>query len=483
MKMGKAAPGRDENSAAGPLARIALRFAVWSERWFPDPFVFVTAAIAVVAVAALLHGAPPASISKSFGDGFWSLIIFTMQQVMVVISGFIIATSPPAARLIERIAAMPRSGRSAIAFIAALTMLVSLFSWAISLIFSGLLVKAIARRTCLRMDYRAAGAAAYLGLGSTWALGISSSAAQLQANAGSIPKPLLHITGVIPFTETIFLWQSGVIVITLIVLSTLIAYWSAPFGVRAVTAEMLGVDLKPHAGEPARRARPGEWLEFSPAPTLLIVCLGTGWLIQEFSGKNPLIAFSNLNTYNFTLLMLGLLLHWRPRDFLDSAARAVPATAGLLMQYPLYGGVAAMMTGAAAAGGTSLAEELAGFFASISTRESFPIVMGLYSAVLGFFIPSGGGKWILEAPYVMQAANDLKVHLGWAVQIYNSAEALPNLINPFFMLPLLGVLGLKARDIVGFTALQLLAHAPAVLFLLWFLAGTLPYTPPVIPSP
>jgi short-chain fatty acids transporter len=103
--------------------------------------------------------------------------------------------------------------------------------------------------------------------------------------------------------------------------------------------------------------------------------------------------------------------------------------------------------------------------------------------VLGFFIPSGGGKWILEAPYVMQAANDLKVHLGWAVQIYNSAEALPNLINPFFMLPLLGVLGIKAREIVGFTALQLMVHAPVVLFLLWLLAGTLPYSPPVIPGP
>jgi short-chain fatty acids transporter len=82
----------------------------------------------------------------------------------------------------------------------------------------------------------------------------------------------------------------------------------------------------------------------------------------------------------------------------------------------------------------------------------------------------------------MQAAIDLKVHLGWAVQVYNTAEALPNLINPFWMLPLLGVLGLKARDIVGFTFLQLVVHLPIVLFLLWILAGTLPYIPPVIPQ-
>ena len=103
------------------------------------------------------------------------------------------------------------------------------------------------------------------------------------------------------------------------------------------------------------------------------------------------------------------------------------------------------------------------------STQHLPLVIGVYSAVLGFFIPSGGGKWLLEAPYVMQAANELKVHLGWAVQIYNAAEALPNLINPFWMLPLLGILGLRARDIVGFTFLQLLVHLPLVLFLLWAL--------------
>src|SRR3546814_5878532 len=106
--------------------------------------------------------------------------------------------------------------------------------------------------------------------------------------------------------------------------------------------------------------------------------------------------------------------------------------------------------------------------------------MGAYSAVLGFFVPSGGGKWIVEAPYVMQAANDLPFHLGWAVQVYTAAEALPNLINPFWMLPLLGVLGLRARDIVGSTFLPLLVHIPLVLGLLWARGLTLPAVPPVL---
>jgi short-chain fatty acids transporter len=120
-------------------------------------------------------------------------------------------------------------------------------------------------------------------------------------------------------------------------------------------------------------------------------------------------------------------------------------------------------------------------FVALASKDTFAPVIGAYSAVLGFFVPSGGGKWIIEAPYVMQAANDVHAHLGWAVQVYNAAEALPNLINPFWMLPLLGILGLKARDIVGFTFVQFVVHVPLVLFLLWALGLTLQWHPPVMP--
>jgi short-chain fatty acids transporter len=473
-------PGDDRGE--GVLARLGLRFTNWAERWFPDAYVFVALAVAVVAAAALLNGASPVAVATSFGDGFWSLIPFTMQMAMVVISGYVVASSPPAAKLIDGLAALPRSGRAAVAFVAAISMLTSLLNWGMSLVFSGLLVRALARRTDLHMDYRAAGAAGYLGLGATWALGLSSSAAQLQANAASLPKPLLAITGVIPFSQTIFLWQSMVICVVLIAVSIAISLWSAPSGQKAVTAQMMEVNVEAPHLQVRKPERPGEWLEYSPLITLIIVVLGGGWLAHEFATKDPILAISNLNTYNLMFLMLGALLHWRPRNFLDAVAKAVPATTGVLIQFPLYGGIATIMTTAKGAGGLTVADQVAHAFVSLTTQSTFPVAMGIYSAVLGFFIPSGGGKWIIEAPYVMQAANDLKVHLGWAVQIYNTAEALPNLINPFWMLPLLGVLGLKARDIVGFTFLQLAAHLPIVLFLLWLLARTLSYVPPVIPQ-
>lgn len=477
-----AAPERPPPQRAGALVRLAIAFTAWAERWFPDAFIFVAIAVVVVSAGAMINGASPLAVSQAFGNGFWSLITFTMQMAFIVIGGYVVATSAPAQRLIRGLAQLPKTGTGAVGLVAAASMVASLLNWGFSLIVGGLPVRALAERRELRMDYRAAGAAAYLGLGATWAMGLSSSAAQLQANPASVPKSLLAITGVIPFTETIFMWQSFVITAVLLVVSIVIAIGSAPGPNAAMTAEDMGIAVSADDEikvPPAQK--PGDWLEYSPLLTILLVLLAIGWLVHEFSRQSAILAISNLNTYNFMFVMAGLLLHWRPKRFLASVAKAVPATAGVLIQFPLYGAIATILTQAKNGAGVTLSDQISHAFVSVSTGHTYPLVIGAYSAILGFFVPSGGGKWLLEAPYVMQAANDLKVHLGWAVQIYNAAEALPNLINPFWMLPLLGVLGLRARDLVGFTFLQLMVHLPLVLFLLWALAFTLHYHPPVVP--
>src|SRR6202023_579692 len=102
--------------------------------------------------------------------------------------------------------------------------------------------------------------------------------------------------------------------------------------------------------------------------------------------------------------------------------------------------------------------EMAKFFVRASTPGSFPLFVSFYSAVLGLFVPSGGSKWLIEAPYLLDAANHLHVNLGWVVQTYNTAEALPNLVNPFWMLPVLGLLNVRARELVGYSVLQFIVH-------------------------
>jgi len=467
-------------SGEGWVARLGLRLSDFSEKWFPDAFTFATAAAIIVVAGALLIGARPVDVATQFGTGFWNLITFTMQMAFIIIGGYVVAASPPIARLLTWLARIPKSSRSAVGFVAFISLATSLISWGFSLIFSGLLVRELARQRP-RTDYRAAGAAAYLGVSSIWALGLSSSAGQLQANPGSLPKAILNITGVIPFTETIFLWQSLVTALILLVVSVGVAFSSAPSETSARTAADYGVDLSPVRQDLEPRKKPGEWLEYSPIIPLLIVAVGLYWLVDTFAKKGAILAVSDLNAYNFIFLMAGLLLNWRPKRFLQAVANSVPATAGVLVQFPFYAGIAAVLIGAKGAAGLSLSDLLARAIVSVSNQQMFPLLVSAYSAILGLFVPSGGGKWIIEAPYVMQAANTLHVHLGWVVQIYNTAEALPNLINPFWMLPLIGVLGIRARELVGYTFLQFLVHVPIVFFLMWLFAFTLTYHPPVAP--
>jgi short-chain fatty acids transporter len=462
------------------LSRVAQRCCGWSERWFPDAFAFAVMAVALVAAGALLIGAPPKGVAENFGSGFWSLIPFTMQMTFIIIGGYVVADSPPVDKLVRRLAAVPKSGRGAVAWIALFGMLTALVHWGLSMVFSSLLIRAVARRTELNVDYRAAGAAACSGSGAVWALGLSSSAAQLEANPGSMPPALLAETGVIPFNETIFLWQSMLCAAVLVVVSTWTAWKTAPGPDHAETAQRLGIDLDPRRPD-APRTRPGEWLEWSPLPTIFIAVLGLGFLAHEFAAKGAAAAISNLNTYNFIFIIAGLLLQWRPRRFIDSVARSVPSVAGVLIQFPFLGAIAAILTGAKNGAGDTVSGMLGHAFTQVASHATFAPIVAAYSVLLGLFVPSGGGKWIVEAPYVMHAANSLEYNLGWVVQIYNAAEALPNLINPFWMLPILGILGLRARDLIGFTFVQFAINLPLVLALLWILGTTLNYHPPVIP--
>src|SRR5579864_9350264 len=209
------------------LVRFGLGLANWSEKWFPDPLVFALLGIVVVFLVGLLLHQSPAKLAIQGVKNFWTLVPFTMQMVMIIIGGYVVATTPVVNRFIRALAGIPKNGRNAIAMIALFSMLTSLISWGLSLIFSGLLTRELARRV-KGMDYRAAGAAAYLGLGATWALGLSSSAAMLMATKSAIPPALFAVSGVIPLRQTLFLPESLALAAILIVVSVAIAYFSAP---------------------------------------------------------------------------------------------------------------------------------------------------------------------------------------------------------------------------------------------------------------
>ncbi|MFF1818819.1 short-chain fatty acid transporter [Kribbella sp. NPDC058245] len=487
---GKHAKHEHELEDESRLARVALRFTAFTEKWLPDAFGFVLVGTFVVLLFGLVTGEPllkrpddPAAtkgfgLVDAWGIGFWSLITFTLQMAMIIIGGYAVATSGPIARLITRLARIPKNPRSAVAFVAAVAMLASYLNWAFSLIFAAILAREVARNVP-KADYRALGAMAFLGLGTVWAQGLSGSAALQVASASSSPAPVQEVikaggraSGLIPLSDTIFTWQALVATLIVYVVGVVMAWFIAPGEGSSRTAEQLGIELKPLIGrgsayngqrEASEKRRPGDWLEHSPLFSLLVVLLGAMYLVRYFDGKSFFSAL-DLNTVNLILFLLALLLHWRPWRMARAVRDGAPAAAGVLLQFPLYGGIFGMIAY------TGISARLAGWLVQASSQFLFAPLVAIYSCILGIFVPSGGSKWVIEAPYVLQAANALNVDAGWMVIVYDLGEASANLLQPFWMLPTLAILGLKARDIMGYTFTMFLACFPAALIAVTFLA-------------
>jgi short-chain fatty acids transporter len=313
----------------------------------------------------------------------------------------------------------------------------------------------------------------------------------------------------ISFRHTIFLWQSIASVVIETIVVTSVMWLATPPARLARTARDLGIELAPGAsgqvrseklevrssddhqpprtenqrtlnenrepepgtpnGERRTRLPPGQRLEHSRIVTWLVVALGFTYLARYFSQAGDPLSALTLNILNFAFLMVGFLLHGTPARLMRAVQNATPAVWGVILQFPFYAGIAGIITG------THLSRQVADVFVRVSTPATFPPLVAIYSAVLGVFVPSGGSKWVIEAPYVMQAAHTLKVHLGWVVSAYDLGEALANLVQPFWMLPVLGLFRLSARDVMGYTMVVFLAMTPVVIILVTLFGLTLRY--------
>lgn len=469
-----------EPEATGIVASVALALTAWTERWVPDAFVFALIATVVVVVAGVFATpSTPGQVVDAWGRGFWDLIPFTLQMSLVIITGHVLATSAPVGRLIRTVAGWPTTPKGAVALVTCFALVSSWFNWGFSLVFSAVLAREIARRVH-GVDYRALAAASFLGLGSIWAQGLSGSAALQMATPGALQPAIREIVardglvpgGIIGFTHTIFLWQSLLSVVVELVVVTLVMWLATPPASRAKTAAMLGIDLgSGEGGEPPAPASiaPGAWLEHSRLLTWVTVGLGLWYLARYFAQAGEPLNALNLNILNLAFLLVGFLLHGTPARLMHAVQQATPAVWGVILQFPFYAGIAGVITS------THLNEQLATLFVRVSTPVTFPPLVAVYSAVLGVFVPSGGSKWVIEAPYVMAAAHDLQVHLGWVVAAYDLGEAVANLLQPFWMLPILGLFHLRARDVMGYTLMVFAALLPTVLLLVTLLGLTLPY--------
>jgi short-chain fatty acids transporter len=428
------------------LQRIASALTRWSTRWVPDSWVIAVILTVVAAVAAVLAtGQTPLAVVGFWGDGLWELLAFGMQMAIVIVSGYILAETPVFRRGLEKLATLATGPRSAVALMALTSLLLAWVNWGLSLIGSGVFAKTLARRVP-QADFRLLVASAYLGLGCLWHAGLSASAPLLVATEGHF---LVKQVGVIPVTQTIFHPFNLLLSLAVIVVMTTVAVVAHP---PAAESDTLTDPEPPSHALPARPAHtPAERLEQSPVINWVIGGAGLLWLVQYLAAKGA--AGINLNVVNLFFLSLGVLLHGTPQRFLKAAEEAGHHVWGIVVQFPLYGGIFGIIKY------SGLQDIASVWFAGATTPALYPLFVTWYSGVLNYLIPSGGAKWAVEAPYVLQAAQTMGASVPATVLAYAWGDMLTDIIQPFWAIPLLGLAKLQFRDIMGYALLFFAIYA------------------------
>lgn len=428
------------------MTRLASALTAFSERYLPSAFViaclltFFTFALGMAAA-----GKSFLDCVGYWGDGFWSLLEFGMQMCLILMTGSILADSPVLRRALDAASRLPRSPRQTVAFMAFASMVLCWLHWGLGMIASAFLARSLVRRHPTT-DYRLLVATAYFGMGAVWHAGLSGSAPLLVAT----PKHFLaDRIGIIPLAQTTFSpFNLALTAATLIALTTLAWFlYPAQEDVFVLPAEALS-DLqaeRPHLGPAA-----SGWirlLERTPAVNLAVAGLGLLWLALDWqkSGFSP-----TFNKINFLFLMAGLALHPSPAHFAHAAEKAGSFLHGIVIQFPLYAGIYGIIKGA------GLDAQIGGWFVSLAGPRTFPLVVYWYSGVLNYFVPSGGSKWAIEAPYILHAAKQLGVDNAQVVLAYAWGDMVTDMIQPFFCLPLLAVAKLEFKDIFGYEAMTFL---------------------------
>lgn len=430
------------------LSQTAAGLIRLSERLIPSAFVI--ALILTLFTFAMSLGAANTSLADTigfWGNGFWELLPFAMQMALIILTGYIVAVSAPVAALLERIAKLAKGPKSSILVMTLSSLALSFLHWGLSMVGSALLVRQIAQKKT-GVDYPLLVAAAYLGMGCTWHAGLSASAPLLVATPGHFLEAKI---GIIPTAETIFSGFNLILagIVTLVLAFLVPALHPAPEKSRPVDPQLLESFA---ARESYRFSKPKSWLDWwekTPFLNFVFALAALIWLWLRFgSGKTNL----DINLLNFIFLFMGFVLHSSPRSFWRAAERGSQLVFGVIVQFPFYAGMYGIIKE------SGLAEIVGNWFVSISSAKTYPLLVYWYSGLVNYFIPSGGSKWAIEAPYLLDAAHNLGVPTAKVVVSYAWGDMATDLIQPFWAIPLLTVAKLEFKEILGYELLIFLVY-------------------------
>lgn len=415
------------------------------EKYLPDPYVFVAILTFFVLIFGLIFtDSTPMNMVTYWGEGFWGLLAFTMQMLVVLAAGHVLANSPIFKKILSKLASKVKTPGRAIIIVSFVSIIACWINWGFGLVIGALFAKEIARQVS-KVDYRLLIASAYSGF-VVWHGGLAGSVPLSIATEG---HPFAEKIGVIPTTETIFSSYNLFIVIVIILTLPFFNRWMMP-----KEEETVAINLELLKDEEAviedNTQYPNSFAnrsETSIIITVLIGALGLAYLIWHFLTNGFDL---NLNVVNMIFVILGILFHGTPRKFLAAVNQAIKTTGGIVFQFPFYAGIMGMMTA------SGLAGVISEWFISISNETTFPLLTFLSAGIVNIFVPSGGGQWAVQAPIMLDAAKTLGVDYAKTAMAIAWGDAWTNMIQPFWALPALAIAGLKAKDIMGFCVFVLL---------------------------
>jgi short-chain fatty acids transporter len=449
------------------ISRLGLAISRVFQRTVPDPFVIAIVLTLLTAVLALTVGDLP---GKRFGDrclslldawwaddGLWYFLKFAMQMSLILVTGYALAATPAVHALIGRLANAPRSTAQAAALVGLVACLAGLLNWGLGLIVGALLARDVGRslqRRGIRAHYPLICAAGYMGL-LVWHGGLSGSAPlsmTTETGARAVLPAAYVAQSVVPLDETIGsrlnLFVSG----GLIVIVPLFLYLLAPKqpGALRPIGDFKPVDDQVDDGPPRNPTVPDRLDRSLLVALLLAVPLVLG-LIRYVQLRG--LARLDLNTVIMAMFALGLILQGSPRAYMEAVTQGARGCAGIIIQFPLYAGIMAMMQE------SNLVTMIAQWFDSIGNQTTIPLLSFVSAGVVNLLVPSGGGQWGIQGPIALEMGVAAGIAPGKMIMAVSFGDELTNMLQPFWALPLLAITGVRARDIVGYTALVMIVAA------------------------
>ncbi len=424
-------------------------YARWFKKILPSPFsIAVLLTVSVVILTTFISQKSIGLLMLDWQAGLWesSLLTFAFQMMLMLVLGHTLALSSFFDRVVAKLVVPISTSAQAAAVVTFTTILVAFINWGLALIFGALLARKVGEhfsRKNMPLNYPLIGAAGYVGL-MVWHGGLSGSALTKVAESGHLQalaqNDMLPLT--ISYNDTVFSTMNVVAWLLLLAFIPLVFYWlgkknSGKFTPLDPASILPQSNIKAHGAERIDESR-----LFSKIVGTIFVSIA---LYVAVSYKGHSLGFITPNFINFAMMALCILLHKNFTAFLNAVDSAIKGASGILIQFPLYFGILALMQ----SGG--LLASISNGFIAISNENTLPLFTFFSAGLVNVFVPSGGGQWAIQGPIVLQAATQLGVDLPKIVLALVYGDQLTNMLQPFWALPLLSITGLKATDIIPYT--------------------------------